>query len=317
MFTASVMLIGGLLLLYKGADWLVGGSSSFARRLGVPPIIVGLTVVAFGTSAPELFVNLTASFAGKADIAISNVIGSNIANILLVLGVITIIRPLRLKHEIVTRQIPIALLAAGLTWVMASDHFLAGRPADRLDRIDGLVLIAFLLAFLYYLIAVAFKERGRDNIEVRPAWISAALVGAGLLALFLGGKLTVDGATGIARLLGLSDRFIGLTVIAIGTSLPELLTSVLAVLRRSDDIAVGNIIGSNILNVFWILGLSATVRPLPVAEASRSDIGVVVTATLLVFILSFSSRKRIMARWAGFTLIAGYVVYLAASIFSA
>src|SRR3989338_1698648 len=250
MLAAIVMLIGGLLLLYKGEDWLVAGSSSLARRLGIKPMVVGLTVVAFGTSAPELFVNLTASFSGKADIAISNIIGSNIANILLVLGDVAAIRPLRLKAETVYRQLPLALLASGLVWVLVNDRLLAVRVIDRLDRIDGLILLAFFSAFLYYVVTIAVREPNKDGFEVRAAGLSMALVAIVVLGLFLGGKLTVDGATGIARLLGLSDRFIGLTVIAIGTSLPELLTSVLAVIRRQDDIAIGNVVGSNNFKYF-------------------------------------------------------------------
>lgn len=304
------MLFGGLLLLYKGADWLVGGSSSLARRLGIKPIVIGLTVVAFGTSAPELFVNLTASFASKADIAISNIIGSNIANILLILGIVAATRPLRLKAETVSRQIPLALLASCLVWVLANDRLLVGRVVDRLDRIDGIILLAFFLAFLYYVVTIAVREPNKDGIEVRAVGISAALVGLGLLGLFLGGKLTVDGASGIAHLLGMSERFIGLTIIAIGTSLPELLTSVVAVVRRHDDIAIGNIIGSNIFNIFWILGLSATIRPLPVAVSSLFDVSVVVAATALLLIISLSSKKRSLERWQGVVFVAAYLIYL-------
>ena len=311
MLAAIVMLIGGLLLLYKGADWLVAGSSSLARRLGIKPIVIGLTVVAFGTSAPELFVNLTASFSGKTDIAISNIIGSNIANILLVLGVVAAIRPLRLKAETVYRQLPLALLASGLVWVLVNDRLLAGRVIDRLDRIDGLILLAFFSAFLYYVVTIAVREPNKDGFEVRAAGLSMALVAIGVLGLFLGGKLTVDGATGIARLLGLSDRFIGLTVIAIGTSLPELLTSVVAVVRRHDDIAIGNVVGSNIFNIFWILGLSATIRPLPVAASSLSDVSIVVAATALLFACSSCRKKRTLERWQGALFVSLYLAYLA------
>jgi cation:H+ antiporter len=297
MLAAVATLLGGLLLLYKGADWLVGGSSSLARRLGIKPIVIGLTVVAFGTSAPELFVNLTASFAGKADIAVSNIIGSNIANILLILGVVAAIRPLRLRTDTVARQIPLALLASALVWVLVNDRLIVGRAIDRLDRIDGIILLAFFAAFLYYVVTIAAREPDKDGIEKKAVGISLGLLALGLLGLSLGGKLTVDGAAGIARLFGLSERFIGLTVIAIGTSLPELLTSVVAVIRRHDDIAVGNIVGSNIFNIFWILGLSAVMRPLPVSRSSLFDILVVIGATVLLLIFSLMNGKRGLTHW--------------------
>lgn len=311
MFTAIATLSGGLLLLYKGADWLVGGSSSLARRLGIKPIIIGLTVVAFGTSAPELFVNVTASVAGKADIAVSNITGSNIANILLILGIVAAIRPLRLRTDTVSRQIPLALLASGLVWVLANDRLLVGRTVDRLDRIDGIILLAFFLAFLYYVVTVAERESDRNGIEVRAVGVSSALVVLGLLGLSLGGKLTVDGAVAIARLFGLSDRFIGLTVIAIGTSLPELLTSVVAVLRKHDDIAIGNIVGSNIFNIFWIFGLSAVIRPLQFSRANLFDAAVVVAATALLLVCSVCGKKGTLGRWQGAVFLAAYLVYLA------
>ncbi len=291
------MLIGGLLLLWRGADWLVAGSSSLARRLGIKPIVIGLTVVAFGTSAPEMFVNLTASFAGKADIAISNVIGSNIANILLILGITAMIRPLQLKAETVSRQIPLALSAACLAWVLVNDRLLAGRVLDRLDRIDGIILLAFFAGFLYYVVSIAVREPDKDGIAVRSVGISLAWIVFGLLGLFLGGKLTVDGAVGLARIFGLSERFIGLTIIAVGTSLPELLTSVVALARRHDDIAVGNIVGSNIFNIFWILGLSATIRPLPVSSANKFDMLMVIGTTFLLFVFSMISEKRSLIAW--------------------
>lgn len=315
MFTAIATLIGGLLLLYKGGDWLVGGSSSLARRLDIKPIIIGLTVVAFGTSAPELFVNLTASFAGKADIAVSNIIGSNIANILLILGITAAIRPLRLRTDTVSRQIPLVLMASCLVWVMANDRLLVGRTIDRLDRIDGVILLVFFAAFLYYVVTIAAREPDKDGIETRSARLSVLLIAFGLLGLFLGGKLTVDGAVDIARWFGLSERFIGLTIIAVGTSLPELLTSVVAVIKGHDDIAVGNIVGSNIFNVFWILGLSAAIRPLPIAAASSYDMLVAVGASFFLLVFPVIGKKNYLDRWQGAVFIALYSAYLVILVF--
>ncbi len=316
MFSVIALLLGGLLLLYKGADWLVSGSSSLAVRSGLKPIVIGLTVVAFGTSAPELFVSLTASLAGKPDLAISNIIGSNIANVLLIFGVLAAIRALQLKAETVSRQIPLALLASCLVWVLANDRLLTGRTIDRLDMIDGLILLAFFLVFLYYVLLSAKHEWGHDGIEVRPVRVSVLLIMAGLLGLLLGGKLTVDGATDLARLFGLSERFIGLTVVAIGTSLPELFASVMAVWRHHDDIAIGNIIGSNIFNIFWILGVSAVLRPLPVSPAVLSDIAVSAAATALLFVFTRYGGKMLLRRWQGLALLVAYGCYLAVSFLS-
>lgn len=335
MFASIAMLGGGLLLLYKGAGWLITGSSSLAQRLGVKPVVIGLTVVAFGTSAPELFINLMASFSGAPDIAISNIIGSNIANILLILGIVAIIRPLSLRAETISRQIPLALLAAGLVWVLASDRLLVGRVANRLDRIDGIILLAFALAFIYYVVTIAKRESSQDGVERKTIGVSLLLIGLGLLCLSFGGKLTVESAVDLARRLSLSERVIGLTVVALGTSLPELLTSVVAVIKRHDDLAIGNIVGSNILNVFWILGLSAVVRPLPVSTNSLFDMLVVVEATALLLLFSLvnagqapSAWRRFfltshrtspdvfaMRRWQGLTMVSLYVAYLAVLIF--
>jgi cation:H+ antiporter len=307
---ALASLLGGLLLLYKGADWLVSGSSSLARRLGIKPIIVGLTVVAFGTSAPEMFVNLTASLEGKADIAMSNIIGSNIANVLLILGIVALVRPLILKSQTVSREIPIALLASALVWILASDRLLVGGASNGLNRIDGLILLAFFAAFLYYVVSVAVRERGAREEKARAIGISIGLSALGLFGLALGGKLTIDGASALAAAFGLSERFIGLTIVAIGTSLPELLTSVVAAMRKHGDLAIGNIIGSNIFNVFWILGLSAVIKRLPATDANRHDVLVAVAATALLLVFSLIGKKFVLERWQGAILLLVYATYI-------
>ena len=255
------------------------------------PVVIGLTIVAFGTSAPELFVNLTASLSGSSDIAVSNIIGSNIANILLVLGLVVALRPLVFKKDIARRQIPLALLASCLVLVLASDRFVFGSSGNILSRIDGVILLIFFLVFIYLAFANLDKEEYVPDLEKKPVFISIIILIVGLLGLFIGGKFTINGAVDIAHWFGWSERLIGLTIIAIGTSLPELFTSVVAILRRHEDIAIGNIIGSNIFNIFWILGLSAVIRPLPVSNDSLSDIIVVVATTLTLLLLHRQVKK--------------------------
>jgi cation:H+ antiporter len=250
---AILMLVGGLAALIKGADWLVDGASSLARRLGISPIVIGLTIVAFGTSAPELIVNLVAAFRGNTDIAIGNIVGSNIANVLLILGIAGLITPLVVKKNTVWKEIPLALLACILVLIMASDAVLTGRSANTLDRIDGIVLIAFFIIFLYYTFGISKVEAEGEDVETHPLTPTIGWIIAGLALLVVGGKFAVDGATEIATSLGISERLIGLTVVAVGTSLPELLTSAVAASKGKADIAIGNVVGSNIFNVFWIL----------------------------------------------------------------
>lgn len=316
MITAFFSLIGGLVLLVRGADWLVDGSSSLARRLGVRPIVVGLTVVAFGTSMPELVVNLFAAFGGSVNIAISNIIGSNIANILLILGVSAVVRPLSVKSGTVWKEIPFALLAVVLVFIMANDVLIAGGRENILDRIDGLVYVAFFVIFLFYTYGIAKADGKIEPIDTLPLGKTVALIGAGLIALIIGGKLSVDGAVVIARLLGMSERVIGLTVIAIGTSMPEFVTSVVAAYRRHADIAIGNVVGSNIFNIFWILGISAMVRPLPFSTQNSFDTLVSVLATLALFFAMFMGKRHILERWQGAMFIVFYVVYVNVLLFS-
>lgn len=311
MVLAFLFLGVGLLLLVKGADWLVDGASSLATRLGVAPIVIGLTIVAFGTSMPELVVNLFASWSGNTDIAIGNVVGSNIVNILLILGIAGCICPLAVKSNTVWKEVPMALLAAALVWVMANDGVLAGNGPDRLDRIDGIALLAFFIIFLYYTFGISKVESGSaETVEKLPVGRSWLLVLGGITALAVGGKFSVDGAVIIAQGLGVSERIIGLTIVAIGTSLPELLTSAVAAYKKNADIAVGNVVGSNIFNVFWILGLSASIRPLPFMPQNGFDVLVAVGATFLLFIAMFVGKRHMLERWQAATFIMLYVAYL-------
>lgn len=311
----SALLLGsGLLLLLKGADWLVGGASSAAKRFGVAPIVIGLTVVAFGTSAPELVINLVSAARGRTGIAIGNIIGSNIANILLILGVAAAIRPLKVLYNTTWKEIPLAFLASALVWLMGNDRRLTGGYSS-IDRIDGLVLLAFFIIFLYYTLSLGRIDAPKPRIEDRPVRLSLLYAAAGLLALGFGGKFAVDGAAGLARLFGVSEGLIGLTVVAIGTSLPELVTSAVAAYRGHTDIAVGNVVGSNIFNVFWILGLSAVISPLPFSADSSMDALMAVAATALLFLSLYVGQRRVLERWQGRLFIGLYVVYIAFRFF--
>jgi cation:H+ antiporter len=305
-----VMIAGGLVLLTRGSDWLVDGAASIARRLGVPAIVIGLTLVAFGTSAPELVVNLTSAVSGNTDIAVANVVGSNIANILLILGISAVVRPLAVKHGTVWKEIPFALLAAALVWVMASDDLIAGAGPDRLDRVDGLVLLGFFGIFLYYVFGLSKAEGTAPDITVRKPAHSIGLAAAGLAALVLGGRLTVEGAIAVAQALGASETLIGLTIVAVGTSLPELVTSVTAARKGQDDIAVGNVVGSNIFNVFWILGVSALIAPLPFSAESAQDALVAVVATAVLFLSTRVGQKGVIERRQGWTFLVAYAAYI-------
>ena len=312
--TVGLFLVGFVLLI-KGADALVEGASSLARKLGISTLVIGLTIVAFGTSAPELVVNLLASFEGNVDIAIGNIIGSNIANILLILGVAAIIHPLTVQRGTVWKEIPFSLLAIVVLFIMASDRFFSGTIESVLTRGDGLVLLGFFLIFMYYVFGVATQnsseaENAEDSIKNLSQTKAIFMIIGGLVGLVLGGKWIVDGAVAFATIFGVSQSLIGLTIIAVGTSLPELATSVVAALKKQSDIAVGNAVGSGIFNVFWILGISATISPLPFAEVLGFDMLVAVGATLLLFLSLFVGKRHTLDRWQGVAFVTLYVVYL-------
>jgi cation:H+ antiporter len=311
-----ILLIVGFALLIKGADFLVDGASSIARGLNVSDLVIGLTVVAFGTSTPELFVNIIATLKGNTDIAVGNVLGSNIANILLILGVSSVIYPLTVGKGTVWKEIPFSLLAALILGILANDHVLDHRDFSDLGRTDGLVFLCFFLIFMYYSIGIAKKIEGMEEYvpeKQRGMLKSGLLVVGGLFGLTVGGKWIVDGAVHMALKFGMSQSLVGLTIVAIGTSLPELATSAMAAYRRNVEIAVGNVVGSNIFNIFFVLGVSAIIKPLPFQRQSNFDIGVVILANLFLFVSMFTGKKRSLDRWEGALLLllyGGYVAYL-------
>lgn len=318
MLLPILFLVIGLAILLVGAEALVRGASSLARRLGVPALVVGLTIVAFGTSAPELIVNLFAATKGTTDIAIGNVIGSNIANILLILGLAAIIRPLTVKSSTVWKEIPLALLAVVMVFVMGNDIALDKQSSNILTRTDGLALIGFFIIFLYYNFGLVTlnKQKGvkktKSDKEEGAAYsipISLLLTFAGLICLFYGGKLLVSNAIAIAQLAGLSEALIGLTVVAVGTSLPELATSIIAARKGEADIAVGNVVGSNIFNVMWILGLTSTIAPLPFSATALNDVLVSIAVTFMLFIAIFIGTRHQIDRWQGALFVVLYLAY--------
>lgn len=314
MFVAILLVIVGLAILVAGAETLVRGSASMAKKLGISSLVIGLTVVALGTSMPELVVNMVSAFKGTADIAIGNVVGSNIANILLIGGLAAVIYPLRVKGSTVWREIPFAILALVLVYIMGNDALVDGMNFNILSRTDGLLLLSIFIIFMFYIVSLAKKGEVKEEKITLYSWpLSIIFTLAGLTLLCVGGKILVDNAVILATLAGLSQAFIGLTIVAVGTSLPELATSVVAAYHKHDDIAVGNIIGSNIFNVFWILGLTSTLMPLPFNPATSFDVIVGVATSLLLFFFMFISTKHKIDRWQGVTFLAlyvGYIVYL-------
>lgn len=312
MFLSIIVLIVGFALLIGGGHFLVEGASAVARKFKVSPLMIGLTIVAFGTSAPELVVNLIAGLNGSADLAVGNILGSNISNLLLILGVAALVYPLKVGSGTVWKEIPLSILAALVLFFVANDRLLDGVSSGAfIGRGDGLVMLCFFIIFVYYTFGIA-KVEGNDGEKAKkmPVWKSVLYVLLGMLGLAYGGNLVVEQAVEIARLFGLSEAVIGLTIVAIGTSLPELVTSVTAALKKENDIAIGNVIGSNIFNLFWILGLTAFVSPIPFNEVHNFDVFVIVGASLLLLIFMFNGRKHHLDRWQGAIFVAMYASYI-------
>lgn len=301
MILTYLLFVIGLLGLFFGGEYLVRGASSIARTYGFSPMVIGLTIVGFGTSAPELLVSVQAALAGQPAIAIGNVLGSNIANILLILGISAVIAPLILPMRKLWRDLGFMLLATAVIWAMLLD--------GDITRLDGVLLLAGLIVF----VAVAFltgKAEPDDALPLPPVWQAALMTLGGLVVLVIGARLLVDSATTIARTYGISEAVIGLTIVAVGTSLPELATSVVAALRKQTEIAVGNIVGSNIFNIFGILGLTAVIAPIP-AEARFVSIDMPWAAAAAIGLTVVAALMGGLPRIAGVVLLAAYGGYLA------
>lgn len=313
-----LLFVAGVVLLIKGADFLVSGASSFARTMGVSEIIIGLTIVAFGTSMPEFLVSVVAGMRGNTEIVIGNVVGSNICNVLLILGVTALIRPVTAPNNTVSREIPFMVLASLVVTFQLNDSILDAGAPSMLDRTDGLVLLGFFSVFIYY-IALAVRNDKNNGVETsEPAHglgKSTLLMALGLTGLVIGGRFTVEGATGLAESWGMSERFIGLTVVAIGTSLPELATSAVAAYRKNSDIAIGNIVGSNVFNIFFVLGVPSLLWPIAYDNTSNVDLVVMNLAAVALFAAMLVGRPpKTVQRWEGGVFLIAYVAYIAFAI---
>lgn len=311
MFLSIFLIVISLAVLIGGAEFLVRGAASLAKKMGISSIVIGLTVVAFGTSAPELIVNILAAIKGSADIAIGNIVGSNIANILLILGISALIRELSVKENTVRKEIPFALLAIVLVYLMGNDELFDKSNFNAITRTDGFSLIAMFIVFMYYTFGLAkIEAKKEEKIKIYSYPKSITMISVGILLLFGGGKVLVDNAIILARLAGLSESLIGLTIVAVGTSLPELATSVVAAIHKQDDIAIGNIVGSNIFNIFWILGLTGTILQLPFNPAVNFDVLVCIGATFILFLAMFIGKKHKIERWQGGMFVLLYIAYV-------
>ena len=306
-----ILLFVGFAALIYGATKLVDAASSLAAKMGVPSIVIGLTIVAFGTSAPELVVNVFAATSGSTQMVLGNVLGSNIFNVLAILGISSIIYPLTVKSNTTWIEIPLSLLAAICVYVIGADYLLDGQE-NLISRSDAITLLMFFLIFLVYNMFTAKNGGIEEEIETEDYSTGKAIlfIVIGLAGLIVGGRLIVTSAVSIAEVIGLSERVIGLTVVSIGTSLPELATSIIAVRKRNVDIAIGNVVGSNIFNIFLILGVSGTVMPLTIDENAFFDITVNIVAGLLLFLFVFTGKGRQLDRWEGVVMLGSYIAYL-------
>lgn len=311
-----LLLLAGFILLIRGADYLVKGAASLARKLGVRAFIVGLTVVAFGTSAPELVVNLLSATSGSTGLALGNIFGSNLANILLILGVAAILSPVIMHQGTVWKELPLLLLASGLCVILGSDIYLDGAFSNVLSRIDGIVLLSFFVIFLYYTHGMGkAKAEETQQIEVYDKSKTAIYIIVGLVGLALGGKFIVDAAVFIAESFGVSEHVIGATIVAVGTSLPELATTIMAAAKKHTDIAVGNVVGSNLFNILFVLGTTSVIAPLAYDHAAMQDALIVLGITLVLFMSLFVGRRHHFEKWQGVTFLVLYVGYIVFSVY--
>ncbi|CEO11569.1 CaCA family Na /Ca antiporter [[Clostridium] sordellii] len=326
-----LFLLLGFLFLVKGADYFVDGSSSIAKYFKVPQLIIGLTIVAFGTSAPEAAVSITASIQGQNGIALGNVIGSNIFNLLCVVGMSAFISTLPVKKSILLKEFPFLLLSSIVLFILCNDFVFQKSSISILSSGDGLILLLFFIIFIYYLLGVALKSRKETKIDYDDLVLSKdnssgntcaceislskALIMSivGIIGIVLGGKLVVDCASDIAITFGVSEKMIGLTIVSIGTSLPEFVTSVIAASKGESDIALGNVIGSNVFNILFILGLSSLISPIPVDPSLFFDIAIMILITIVTYL--FSIRKKDVNKFESIILIAAYAIYMMLVIF--
>jgi len=314
MVLQSLLLIAGFAILVKGADLLVSGASSVAKKLNISNLAIGLTVVSLGTSAPELLVNLMSATNGYNDAAFGNVLGSNNFNLLLILGVSGIIFPLVVQRKTVQYEVPISIGAILLLFILVNDQMIFGSSSNELSRFDAFILLLFFGLFMLYVVMTMKSASDFDEgepIKIFRTSLSVGYIALGIAMLLGGGKLAVENAVSIAEYFGLSQRLIGLTVLAAGTSLPELATSAVAAFRRNTDIAIGNVVGSNIFNICLILGTTGLVNPMAYNSELNFDLYIVLSASLVLMIFMFTLGKRKLDRWEAVILFVGYIVYTA------
>lgn len=314
-----LLLILGLALILGGANFLTDGSAALAQRFRVPEFIVGLTIVAVGTSTPELVVSVLSAAAGNSDVAIGNVVGSNIFNVFVILGICALIAPLPLTGGNIRRDIPFVTAASVLLLLFTSDRLLGLGQADAIGRIDGIIMLLLYIALIRYTI----RAEGRTAVQATPEtaaagkpqrgkamWLIVVMIVGGLAGLVFGGELFLRSATAIARALGVSESVIAITLVAGGTSLPELASSVVSLIKGKADMALGNVIGSNIANILLILGLSATINSLTLGGITRIDLLVVLLSSVLLFVSAFTFRRKAVDRWEGFLFLVIYALYI-------
>lgn len=321
MLLSIAYLIAGLALILVGANILTDGSAALARRIGISDLIVGLTVVAFGTSTPELVISVLSAARDTAGLAVGNVVGSNIFNILVIVGITAIVRPISVGRGIMSTEIPLVILSSLLLIVMANGPLLDGAPLSVITRVDGIILLIFFILFMRETLVrsrrrpapapeAASGPTAKPAANEIPLAKSLVFIVLGLAGLIIGGDRFVAGASDIARGMGVSDAVIGLTIVAVGTSLPELAASVAAALKGNSDMALGNVIGSNVFNIFLVLGAAATVRPLPLGDVTAVDLGTLMGASLLFWICGWLVGRRTITRGEGVMLTALYVAYM-------
>ncbi|MDP2423147.1 MAG: calcium/sodium antiporter [Bacteroidales bacterium] len=310
-----LILFAGFAFLILGAHWLVDGGRAIGKRLNIPDIVIGLTIVSIGTSAPEMVVSVIASAKGATDLAIANVIGSNIFNTLIIIGVAAVIYPISIKKDTLRWELPLSMFASVVLLLLARDYIPTGGKSLSVVRLDGVIFLLLFAGFLYYtyLTAKNHDRNDGDEIKIRSTAKSLLLISAGLVFLYAGGRMSVNGAVDVARQLGISEKTIGVTVVAVATSLPELVTSVVAAYKRNSDIAIGNALGSNIFNIWLVLGLSALISPLPFQSYMMPDLYVSILSNLVImlFIIGISPAQRNINRPQGGILILLYFAYIA------
>lgn len=314
-----LMLLAGLALILFGANWLVDGSSSIAKRFGISEFVIGLTIVGIGTSSPEMVVSFMSSLQGKADMAIGNIVGSNIFNTLMILGITALVAPMAITKNNLKRDIPLNIVVTVLLIILGMNFTLFGKGQDQISRLDGAILLA---VFAWYLWTSFKSDQGDaseegEGIKEYKTGLSVIMIAAGLAGLIFGGKLFVNSATELAKMFGVSDKFIAITVMAAGTSMPELATCVVAALKGRGQLALGNVLGSNISNILLILGGASLIAPLSFNGMTPVDLGLVLLSAIIIFASAFMFKKREIDRYEGviFLLLEiGYMWYLIANL---